>query len=157
MFRELIRALVCCLPVFVAGCSGSDSFTPGQARNFFALHEDQFKTLITQVAQCTGNGSISIYPAGDVMRDSDGTLRCAAKSKIAGELKSLDILWVNVSNEEPYGKPGPMGATFVLTSYGIVNHGSGSAIYYLPKLETNPFGDSIPLKGKPGHWFYRTY
>lgn len=112
---------------------------------------------MAEIAQCTGNGTISIYPNGDVIRSADDTLSCAAKSKIAGGLKPVDILWVNVSNEEPHGKYGPVSATFVLTSQGIASHGSGSAIYYFPELETNPFGDSLPLDGRPGHWFYRTF
>jgi hypothetical protein len=70
-------------------------------------------------------------------------------------LKSANILWVNVSGDQPYGQPGPFGAMFVLSSRGIVGHGSGSAISYFPNDARNPFGDSVPLDGTPGHWFYR--
>jgi hypothetical protein len=82
-------------------------------------------------------------------------VKCPSTGKISTLLKTANILWVNVSGAKPYGELGPFGAMFILSSRGIVGHGSGSAIYYFLESEENPFGDSLPLEGTPGHWFYR--
>jgi hypothetical protein len=76
----------------------------------------------------------------------------------AGNLRAVEICKYLVGSRKwqpTYGGQGPFSAMFVLSSRGIVGHGSGSAIYYFPALEKNPFGDSVPLEGTPGHWFYR--
>lgn len=158
VMRGLITTITCCLLLGLVGCASysNDNYTPKQAQYFFYLHEGDFEKLMKETAGCTGNGLITIYSDAQVMKAMGDTISCSAKNEIASQLKSSGILWVNISNDEPYGKHGPMGAMFVLASHRTVVHGDGAAIYYFPELEVNPFGDSTSLLGKPGHWFFRS-
>lgn len=145
------------LLVMIGTARGGEEFTPAQARNYFDHHERTLNALVHLVSECKGRGTISIYPSGNVLAAHASTVRCPLSNNISTQLKTADVLWVNVSGDEPYGRQGPFGAMFVLFSRGLVGSGHGSAIYYFPTLEKNPFGDSVPLAGTPGHWFYRRY
>jgi len=122
---------------------------------YFKSHESEFGALKNLISSCKGRGSISIYQTGRVIVSNDDTIKCPQKDKIVKGLKRVRVLWVDVSGEEPYGKLGPMSGVFVLSSSGTVVRGNGSAIYYFPKELSNPFEDSTPLAGSPGHWFFR--
>jgi hypothetical protein len=153
IIRHLVRRLVVLLAVPLIACGGQD-FTDPQAKNYFDQHEQTFAALVHLISQCEGKGTTSIYPDGQILATRGNTVRCPSTEEISTQLKSANILWVNVSGVEPYGPLGPFSAMFVLSSRGFVGHGSGSAIYYFPNPR-NPFGDSVPLQGTPGHWFYR--
>lgn len=99
---------------------------------------------------------MSIYEDGHIDRDVSQGITCPDIQKVATQIHRIGVLWVNVSGDLPYGKLGPIGATFVLSSSGLAISGSGSAIYYFPENEVNPFGDSVALDGVPGHWFFRS-
>lgn len=141
----------------VCSCSASNvlDYTPQQSKAFFKTHEREFAVLKDLLSSCKGRGSISIYQNGKVIASEGDTVKCPNNSEIARALKKLGVLWVEISDEEPYGKLGPMSGVFVLSSSGTVVRGSGSAIYYFPNEVSNPFGDSTPLAGSPGHWFFR--
>jgi hypothetical protein len=144
------------LSVLLGTIHGPEDFTDAQAKDYFDQHQETFIALLHLISQCEGRGTMSIYPDGHVLAIlSDEAVKCPSAKEIAAQLKAANVLWVNVSGNKPYGEPGLVGAMFVLSSRGIVGHGSGSAIYYFPELKTNPFGDSFPLEGTPGHWFYR--
>src|SRR5258707_960776 len=95
------------------------------------------------ISQCEGRVGISIYPDGHVSATESAAVKCPSTREISVQLKAASILWVRVDGERPYGRQGPIGAMFVLSSRGIVGHGSGSAIYYFPELEENPWADSL--------------
>jgi hypothetical protein len=134
---------------------GPEDFTDAQAKDYFDQHRETLTALVHLISQCEGKGTISIYPDGHVLSTIGNAVKCPSTGEISTLLKTANILWVNVSGAKPYGELGPFGAMFILSSRGIVGHGSGSAIYYFPESEENPFGDSLPLEGTPGHWFYR--
>jgi len=134
---------------------GPEDFTDTEAKSYFDQHNQTFTTLVSLISQCEGKGTISIYPDGDVLATRSDAGKCPSRQEISALLKSVNTLWVLASSDRPpYGEQGPFSAMFVLTSRGIVGHGSGSAIYYFPDLKTIPFGDSFPLEGTPGNWFY---
>jgi hypothetical protein len=137
---------------------GPDDRTEAEAKSYFDQHEQTLTALVSLISQCEGFGRISMYPDGRVLNDHVLYVReplWCPTAWIATLLKAANILWVNAGNVKPYGERGAFSAMFVLSSRGIVGHGSGSAIYHFPELERNPFGDSFPLAGTPGHWFYR--
>jgi hypothetical protein len=134
---------------------GPEDFADAQAKDYFDQHQQTFIALVNLISQCEGNGTTSIYPDGHVFATVSDAVKCPSTQEISKLVKSANILWVHASSNRPYGEQGPFSAMFVLSSRGIVGHGSGSAIYYFPELEKNPFGDSFPLEGTPGHWFYR--
>ena len=150
--RYLARSLMI-LPLILNAACGRDERTAAQAKDFFHRHEQTLGAMVSLISRCEGKGVISIYPDGHVLGTASGTVKCPSTKEISARLKAANILWVNVSGDEPYGRQGPFGAMFVLSSHGIVGSGYGNAIYYFPELEKNPFGDSVPLKGMPGHWF----
>ncbi|MCE5233127.1 MAG: hypothetical protein ABFC67_14390 [Mizugakiibacter sp.] len=155
---KIRRAVFCASIVgIVCSCSASSvlDYTPQQGKVFFKSHENEFGVLKNLISSCKGWGTISIYQNGRVIASEGDTIKCPQKNEIAKGLKKLGVLWVDVSGEEPYGKLGPMGGVFVLSSSGTVVRGGGSAIYYFPNEVSNPFGDSTPLAGSPGHWFFR--
>lgn len=155
---KLGRAALCAsIAGTVCSCSASSvmDYTPQQAKVLFKAHEREFDDLKDLISSCKGWGTISIYQTGRVIASDGDTIKCPQKDEIAKVLKRLDVLWVDVSGEEPYGKLGPMGGVFILSSSGTVVRGSGSAIYYFPNEVSNPFGNSTPLAGSPGHWFFR--
>jgi hypothetical protein len=152
--RSLARSLMVLLVMPLVSC-GAEDYTPVEAKHYFDQHEKVSTELIRLISQCEGSGTMSIYPDGRVLSSRVVTVKCPSTGEISILLKSANILWVNVSGDQPHGQPGPFGAMFVLSSRGIVGHGSGSAIYYFPNDARNPFGDSVPLDGTPGHWFYR--
>jgi hypothetical protein len=133
---------------------GPEDRTDAAAKVYFDEHRPTFDALVRLVSQCEGLGRLSIYPDGHRFSVSD-RVTCPSITEISMHLKSAKILWVIADSIKPHGEQGPFSAMFVLSSRGIVGSGSGSAIYYFPELETNPFGDSYPLEGTPGHWFYR--
>lgn len=162
IMKVLLKAFVSCAATLcllaLAACA--DVKDENWAREFFSRHKETLAKVTELVSKCEGLGTLSIYPDGHTSGDDARFTKhpvCPNKNEIAELLKMLGVLWINASGQLPYGKLGPFGTTFVLSSYGIVGSGSGSAIYYIPNLETNPFGDSIALKGTPGHWFYRRY
>lgn len=122
---------------------------------FFKIHKDELSRVVEEVSKCHGRGMLSIYRDGHVDRDVSQGITCPDTEKVAEQIRQIGILWVNVSGDLPYGKLGPMGATFILSSSGLAIGGSGSAIYYFPEKTANPFGDSVALDGVPGHWFFR--
>jgi hypothetical protein len=134
---------------------GPEDFTDAQAKNYFDQQQQTLVALVHLISQCEGLGTTSIYPDGHVFATVSDAVKCPSTQEISALLKFANILWVLASGNRPYGGEGPFSAMFVLSSRGIVGHGSGSAIYYFPALEKNPFGDSVPLEGTPGHWFYR--
>jgi hypothetical protein len=133
---------------------GPDDFTDAQAKNYFDQHEQTYITLVDLISRCEGLGDIWIYPDGRDFAGVKDALRCSSTKEIRTLLKAANILWLNAGNVKPNGEKGPFSAMFVLSSRGFVGHGSGGAIYYFPELKENPFGDSFPLQGTPGHWFY---
>jgi hypothetical protein len=134
---------------------GPEDFTDAQAKKYFDQHQRTFTALVNLISQCEGSGRISIYPDSHVLSTLGNAVTCSSTNEISTLLKAASILWINVGSVKPYGEQGPFSAMFVLSSRGIVGHGSGSAIYYFPESEENPFGDSLPLEATPGHWFYR--
>ena len=142
------------LPVILSTLYGPEDFADAQAKDYFDQHQETLTALVHLISRCEGKGTISIYPDGHVLSIGNA-VKCPSTGEISTLLKAANILWVNVSGAKPYGELGPFGAMFILSSRGIVGHGSGSAIYYFPESEENPFGDSLPLEGTPGHWFYR--
>lgn len=141
----------------VAGCPVQTTgvHDVSSAKTYFQANSLELERVVREISRCKGPGVVSIYPDGRVNRSPQPSPTCPDFNDIAARIRKLDVLWVNVSGDLPYGKLGPMGATFVLSSYGIVGSGRGSAIYYYPNKQTNPFGDSVPLAGMPGHWFFR--
>jgi hypothetical protein len=156
IIRYFVRSLVVLLVIPGVAC-GSEDYTAAEAKNYFNQHEQTLIGLIHLISQCEGRGTISIYPDGHVLSTLNNAVTCPSTPEISTQLKAANILWVNASGDEPYGRQGPFRATFVLSSRGVVGSGHGSAVYYFPNLEKNPFGDSVPLQGIPGHWFYRRY
>jgi hypothetical protein len=134
--------------------SGRNDYTDAEAKSYFDQREQTFIALVDLISQCEGLGRISIYPNGDVLSTMGGAVKCPSTAEISMLLRAADILLVNADNRKPYGEQGPFSAMFVLSSRGMVGRGSGTAIYYLPELGMNAYGDSFPLQGKPGHWFY---
>jgi hypothetical protein len=132
---------------------GPEDFTDAQAKDYFDQHLETLTALVHMISQCEGKGTTSIYPDGHVLSTLGNAVKCPSTQEISTLLKAASILWINVGSEKPYGEQGPFSAMFVLSSRGVVGHGSGSAIYYFPE-ERNPFGDSLPLEGTPGQWFY---
>jgi hypothetical protein len=149
MIGYLSRIFMVLIVIPLVSC-GSEDYTPAEAKNYFDQHKQILISLVHLIYQCEGNGIISIYPDGQILSTRGNTVKCPSTGEISTLLKSANILWVLASNNK-----GPFSAMFVLSSRGFVGHGSGSAIYYFPDLEENPFGDSVPLEGTPGHWFYR--
>lgn len=159
MVTKVIQfVLAACVLSLTLSCSarGFGRYSIEETKVFFHHHRGTFEDVVVAVSKCRGAGVISIYPDGSIVRDPSATIKCPVLQSIASNIRKLGVLWVNVSGDRPYGKVGPMGATFVLTSSGLLTSGHGSAICYYPDIETNPFGDSVPLSGKPGHWFYRS-
>jgi hypothetical protein len=154
-FGVFFGLLVSSVEALYEKAHGPEDFTDAQAKNYFDQHQQTFVALVNLISQCEGSGRISIYPDSYVLSTRGNAVTCSPTLEISKLLKSANILWVLASSNLPYGEQGPFSAMFVLSSRGIVGHGSGSAIYYLPELEKNPFGDSLPLEGTPGHWFYR--
>ena len=134
---------------------GPEDFTDAQAKDYFDQHQETLIALVHLISQCEGKGTISIYPDGSILSTIGNAVKCPSTQEISTLLKSANMSWVLASSHRPYGEQGPFAAEFVLSSRGIVGHGSGSAIYYFPDLKTNPFGDSFALQGTPGHWFYQ--
>jgi hypothetical protein len=154
MIRYLPRILMVLIVIPLVSC-GSGDYTPAEAKNYFDQHRQTFTELVRLISQCEGSGTISIYPDGRILATRGDMVTCPSTGELSTLLKSANILWVNVSGDDTFGQLRPIGAMFVLSSRGFVGHGSGSAIYYVPDLEENPFGDSVPLEGTPGHWFHR--
>ena len=150
LLKTLAAGVASLFLLAVAACG--DVKDENWARSFFDRNEKTLVKITELVSKCDGKGTMSIYPDA---RTIGSPVNCPNKNEIAELLKTLGILWINVSGNLPYGGQGPFATMFVLSSYGLLTSGSGSAIYYEPALETNPFGDSIALKGIPGHWFYR--
>jgi hypothetical protein len=133
---------------------GPEDRTDAQAKVYFDEQRPTFDALVRLVSQCEGLGRLDIYPDSHTFSIHDH-VTCPSITEISTHLKATKILWVSADSRKPYGEQGPFSATFVLSSRGIVGHGSGSAIYHFPELEQKiPFGDSFPLEGMPGHWFY---
>jgi hypothetical protein len=154
MVRYLARVLMVLVAIPVVSCGGAD-YTPEEARAYFEQNRQTLLKLAHLVSQCEGDGVTEIYPDGHIFAIVADAVKCSSKMEIAGLLKTAKILWVSADSRQPYGKQGPFSAMFVLSSRGFVGHGGESAIYYFPDEETNPFGDTVPLDGIPGHWFYR--
>ena len=152
-FYEMVARNIVALSAVLSTISGPKDYTDAEAKIYFDHHEQTFTALVNLISQCEGKGTISIYPDGHVLRTMSDAVQCPPTNEISALLKTAKVLWVNVSGQKPYGELGPFGAMFVLSSRGIVGHGSGSAIYYFPELRS-PFGDSFPLAGTPSHWFY---
>jgi hypothetical protein len=150
--RYFARVIIVLFAIPLLSCGGMD-YTPEEARAYFEQNKLTLLKLADLVSQCEGNGVTSIFPDGHTT--APDAVKCSSTTEIAGLLKTAKILWVLADSKRSYGKQGPFSAMFVLSSRGFVGHGSGSAIYYIPAEETNPFGDSVPLEGTPGHWFYR--
>lgn len=142
--------------VLSGAARGHDGYPEDRGEKFFSKNELELIEIAKLVSQCAGDGLLSIYPDGHVLRSVDGTVRCPS-TKISTRMRLLGVLWINASGDRPYGQHGPFATTFVLSSRGIIGAGHGSAIYYFPNPEKYPFKDSVALKGVPGHWFFRQY
>jgi hypothetical protein len=154
MFLLVVGAI--CMVTGKFGLADAAAGPEDRGENFFSKNERELIEIAKLVSQCAGDGVLSIYPDGHVLRSVDGTVRCPS-TKISTRMRPLGVLWVNASGDRPYGQHGPFATTFVLSSRGIIGAGHGSAIYYFPNPERYPFKDSVALKGVPGHWFFRQY
>lgn len=141
-----------CMPACTARNKSYDAVS---ARAFFANHRGDLRNVVVEVSKCHGPGLVSIYPDGRVKNDSSPGVMCPGTATIAKQIRGMGVLWINISGDLPYGLHGPMSVVFILSSEGLGVSGSGSAIYYFPRMKVNPFGDSVALDGSPGNWFFR--
>jgi hypothetical protein len=145
-------ALGVLLAASIYGCE-MHVVTYNEAERLLKDNKDTYMQIISFLRKCP---AVRIVYS-DKKKNSLSVNQCLVNNvnhsdEIAALLKRTNILWV-VSD---FKYENNRGASFVLSSYGIVGSGKGSAIWYFVDA-THATDDKKPLAGSPGHWFYKLY
>ena len=150
--RAASLVAVLLLGLALGGCERNYTFA--QAKTLFDSHREAFEHLVTAIDRCGGAETINADSALNTYYSQCSRESTSFRDGIAKELAILHIESATIA-WSPDGKL--YGINFVLTSYGIAGHGTGSAIAYYPDA-TRQLDISVPspqpLTSVPSHWWF---